>query len=44
MLDLLGGLGYAPYRFDGQVLRRREAGEREQNLFFVPEQQAAVTH
>ena len=42
MLDLLAGLGYAPYRFDGKTLRHREPGEREQNLFFIPGPQAAA--
>ena len=35
MLDLLGGLGYAPYRFDGDRFHLRQPGEREQNLFFL---------
>lgn len=35
MLELLDGLGYAPYRFDGETFHRREPGARDQNLFFL---------
>jgi FkbM family methyltransferase len=35
MLELLGGLGYSPYRFDGKTFHLRHPGEREQNLFFL---------
>jgi FkbM family methyltransferase len=34
MVDLLGGLGYAPYRFDGTRFHLRQRGESQQNLFF----------
>lgn len=40
MLDLLAGLGYAPYRFDGKAFHLRQPGEREQNLFFLTDQHA----
>lgn len=42
MLELLGGLGYAPYRFDGHTLHPRHRGEREQNLFFLTAEQARL--
>ncbi|HET7696494.1 MAG TPA: FkbM family methyltransferase [Vicinamibacterales bacterium] len=41
MLDLLGGLGYRPYRFDGTAFHERHPGERDQNLFFMTDAQAA---
>lgn len=41
MLELLGGLGYRPYRFDGNVFHLREPGARDQNLFFVGDRHAA---
>ena len=40
MLELLAGLGYAPYRFDGKAFHRRLPGEREQNLFFLADHHA----
>jgi FkbM family methyltransferase len=40
MLELLGGLGYSPYRFDGKTFHLRQRGEREQNLFFLTDQHA----
>jgi FkbM family methyltransferase len=42
MLELLAGLGYQPYRFDGKLFHRREPGEREQNLFFMTAQRAGA--
>ena len=42
MLELLGGLGYQPYRFDGTAFHLRYPGERDQNLFFLTEQHAAA--
>ena len=42
MLELLGGLGYRPYRFDGSDFHLRHPGERDQNLFFLTERHAAA--
>ncbi len=35
MVDLLGSLGYSPYRFDGNSFHLRQRGENQQNLFFL---------
>ena len=39
---MLCGLGYAPYRFDGERLYLRQHGERQQNLFFLCHQHASA--
>jgi FkbM family methyltransferase len=42
MLQLLAGLGYRPYRFDGSGFHLRHPGEREQNVFFLTDDRAAA--
>lgn len=37
MTELLSGLGYSPYRFDGKNFHCHQRGQKQQNLFFLCE-------
>lgn len=40
VFEFLRGIGYEGYWFDGERLRKRQAGERSQNYFFLNQEQA----
>jgi len=42
VVELLGGLGYSPYCFDGANFHLRQSGENSQNYFFFADRHRAI--